>query len=107
MGKEAAAPKAMKKAMTGGEIINQLAEKTELKPKQVRAVFAELKEVAYAEVSKNEKFTIPQLVMLKLKHKPARKAGTKMMFGKQVKVAAKPASKVVKAFVAKALKDSI
>merc|ERR1711869_19267 len=80
---------------------------TELKAKQVRAVFAELKEVAYAEVAKTEKFTIPQLVMLKLKHKPARKAGTKMMFGKEVRVAAKPASKVVKAFAAKSLKDSI
>merc|ERR1712118_169623 len=43
----------------------------------------------------------------KLKHKPARKAGKKMVFGKEVKVAAKPASKVVKAFPAKALKDSI
>merc|ERR1739848_597347 len=96
-----------KKAMTSGAIVAQVAEKTELKAKQVRAVFAELREVAYAEVAKTEKFTIPQLVMLKLKHKPARKAGTKMMFGKEVRVAAKPASKVVKAFAAKSLKDSI
>merc|ERR1711907_316290 len=104
---EAMAPKAMKKAMTSGAIISQVAEKTELKTKQVRAVFAELREVAYAEVAKTEKFTIPQLVMLKLKHKPARKAGKKMMFGREVQVAAKPASKVVKAFPAKSLKDSI
>merc|ERR1712124_179121 len=95
------------KAMTSGAIVSQVAEKTELKPKQVRAVFAELREVAYAEVVKTEKFVIPQLVMLKLKHKPARKAGMKMMFGKEVRVAAKPASKVVKAFPAKSLKDSI
>merc|ERR1719387_2929146 len=60
----------MKKAMTSGAIISQVAEKTELKAKQVRAVFAELREVAYAEVAKTEKFTIPQLAMLKLKHKP-------------------------------------
>merc|ERR1711939_1205900 len=105
---EAMAPmKAMKKGMTSGAIVSQVAEKTELRAKQVRAVFAELKEVAYAEVAKNEQFTIPQLVRLKLKHKPARKAGTKMMFGKEVRVAAKPASKVVKAFPAKGLKDSI
>merc|ERR1712100_88501 len=49
-------------------------------------------------VKKTEKFVIPQLTTLKLKHKPARKAGKKLMFGKEVKVAAKPASKVVKAF---------
>ena len=99
--------KAMKKAMTSGAIVSQVAEKTELKPKQVRAVFAELREVAYAEVAKTEQFTIPQLVKLKLKHKPARKADMKMMFGKEVRVAAKPASKVVKAFPAKSLKDSV
>merc|ERR1711977_160885 len=99
---EAMAPKAMKKAMTSGAIVSQVAEKTELKPKQVRSVLAEL-----AEVAKTEQFTIPQLVKLKLKHKPARKAGMKMMFGKEVRVAAKPASKVVKAFPAKGLKDSI
>merc|ERR1719379_2715622 len=93
--------------MTSGAVISQVAEKTELKAKQVRAVFAELREVAYAEVAKTEKFAIPQLVTLKLKHKAARKAGKKMMFGKEVRVAAKPASKVVKAFPAKALKDSV
>merc|ERR1712167_550897 len=103
----AMAPKAMKKAMTSGAIISQVAEKAELKPKQVRAVLSELREVAYKEVAKTEKFVTPQLVMLKLKHKPARKAGKKMMFGKEVRVAAKPASKVVKAFPAKPLKDSI
>ena len=59
------------------------------------------------EVKKTEKFAIPQLVMLKLKHKPARKAGKRLMFGKEVKVAAKPASKVVKAFAASALKKSV
>merc|ERR1712127_1091645 len=67
-------------------------------------VLAALNTIAYAEVKKTEKFAIPQLVMLKLKHKPARKAGKRLMFGKEVKVAAKPASKVVKAFAASALK---
>merc|ERR1712224_170426 len=81
------AMKAMKagaRAMTGGVLTKKIAESTQLK--------------------KTEKFVIPQLTTLKLKHKPARKAGKKMMFGKEVKVAAKPASKVVKAFPAKALK---
>merc|ERR1739847_242515 len=85
----------------------KIAESTELKTKDVKGVFAALRTIAYAEVAKTEKFAIPQLTTLKLKHKPARKAGMKMMFGKEVKVAAKPASKVVKAFPAKALKDSI
>merc|ERR1711998_712755 len=104
------AMKAMKagaRAMTGGELTKKIAETTQLKTKDVKGVFAALQTIACAEVKKTEKFVIPQLTTLKLKHKPARKAGKKMMFGKEVKVAAKPASKVVKAFPAKALKDSI
>ena len=34
---------------------------------------AALRTIAYAEVKKTEKFIIPQLTTLKLKHKPARK----------------------------------
>merc|ERR1711874_394846 len=102
------AMKAMKagaRAMTGGDLTKKIAESTQLKNKDVKGVFAALRTIAYAEVKKTEKFVIPQITTLKLKHKPARKAGTKVMFGKEVKVAAKPASKVVKAFPAKALKD--
>merc|ERR1711939_199693 len=104
------AMKAMKagaRAMTGGVLTKKIAESTQLKTKDVKGVLAALRTIACAEVKKTEKFVIPQLTTLKLKHKPARKAGKKMMFGKEVKVAAKPASKVVKAFPAKALKDSI
>merc|ERR1712054_729202 len=101
------APMKAMKAMSGTDIYKAIAEQTELKPKVVKAVFGELQTIAYAQVAKTEKFVIPQLVMLKLKHKPATKAGVKTMFGKEVKVAAKPAKKVVQAFPAKALKDSI
>ena len=52
-----------------------IAEKTGLKSKDVKGVFGELQTIAYSEVAKSEKFVIPQLVALKLKHKPARKAG--------------------------------
>merc|ERR1711898_7303 len=99
--------KAAKKAMNMTDISKTIAEQTELKPKSVKAVFGALVEIANAEVKKTEKFAIPHLVTLKLKHKPATKAGKRMMFGKEVKVAAKPARKIVKAFPAKALKDSI
>ena len=89
------------------DLTNKIAESTQLKPKKVRQVFAALRTIAYAEVKRTKKFVIPKLLTLELKHKPARKAGTKVMFGREVKVAAKPASKVVRALPAKALKDSI
>ena len=89
------------------DLTNKIAESTQLKPKKVGQVFAALRTIAYAEVKKTKKFVIPKLLTLELKHKPARKAGTKVMFGREVKVAAKPASKVVRALPAKALEDSI
>ena len=63
--------------------------------------------LAKQEVAKTGKFVIPQTVMLKLKHKPAKPAGKRMMFGKEVVVKAKKASKIVKAFPAAALKKAI
>merc|ERR1712159_893828 len=98
---------AQAEAMTAGALTAKIGESAGLKPKDVKAVLAALTAIATAEVKKTEKFVIPQVCMLKLKHKPARKAGKKIMFGKEVKVAAKPATKVVKAFAAKALKDSV
>merc|ERR1719389_1034814 len=103
----APAMKAAKKPMAASAVVKTIAEKTDLKSKDIKGVFGELQTIAYNEVAKTEKFVIPQLVTLKLKHKPATKAGVRTMFGKEVKVAAKPAKKVVKAFPAKALKDSI
>ena len=45
--------------------------------------------------------------MIKLKKKPATKAGKRMAFGKLVHVKAKPASSVVKCYAVKALKTAI
>ena len=104
------AMKAMKagaRAMTGGDLTKKIAESTQLKTKDVKAVFAALRTIAYAEVKKTNKLVIPQLLAIKVKHKPARKAGTKMMFGKEVKVVAREASWHLKAFPASALQKSI
>jgi hypothetical protein len=65
-----------------------------------------LGQVASAEVKKCGKFVVPGIAMLKLRNKPATKATTRMMFGTMQKISAKPASKVVKAFPAKTLKDA-
>ena len=72
----------------------------------MQGVVESLCEVATAEVKKSGKFVLPGMAMLKLKHKPARKACTKLVFGEMQKVKAKPACKVVKAFAAKSFKDA-
>ena len=102
------AMKAMKggKAMTKSGILDAISTPTGLKRKEVQGVLESLCEVVTSQVKKSGKFVIPGIAMLKLKHKPARKACTKLMFGEMQKVKAKPACKVVKAFAAKALKDA-
>merc|ERR1712185_891118 len=49
--------------------------------------------------------TLPNIARLKMRTKKATKAGKRMMFGVEMKVKAKPARKVVKAFPVKVLKD--
>merc|ERR550514_2566165 len=113
---EAMKGKAMKaqpmKAMKAGAVLTKsgvfdaVSEQTGLKRKDVAGVVAALAEVAAAELKKSGQLNLPGIARLKLKHKPAKPACTRMMFGEMKKVGAKPASKAVKAFPAKSLKDS-
>merc|ERR1712216_969177 len=99
-----------KKAVTSmpkSAIAAAIADNTELKKSDVSKVLVALTGVATAQVSKAGKFSIPGLVMLKKKTNPARAAGKKLMFGKEVHVKAAKAKTIVKAYCVKALKDSI
>merc|ERR1712139_398544 len=107
MGKAMKAMKAKQVSMSAGGLFAGISSKTGSKPKDVKAIFTALQGIAASEVTKNGKFVVPNVVMLKLKHKPARPAGKRVMFGKEVKVAAKKASKVVKAFPVAAIKKAI
>merc|ERR1711865_387812 len=95
-----------KAVLTKSGVFDAVSEQTGLKRKDVSGVVAALAEVAAAELKKSGQLNLPGIARLKLKHKPARPACSKMMFGEMKKVAAKPASKAVKAFPAKSLKDS-
>merc|ERR1711992_345287 len=105
------APNAMKaaaaKAMSQGALTAALATANGLKAADCKKTLASLAAVGAKEVKSAGKFTIPGLAMLKLKTKPATKAGKREMFGKVVLVKAKPAKTVVKAFAVAALKKSI
>merc|ERR1712060_52510 len=95
------------KSMTKGAIAEALATSCELKKSMCAKVIGSLADLASQEVAKTGIFVLPGLCRLKTRTKPATKAGKKEIFGKVVMVKAKPARKVVKAFPAKALKDSI
>merc|ERR1711934_1338335 len=107
------AMKAMKKkavsakAMTKTGIADSLAAKSGLKKAEVSKVLDDFASLATTEVKKAVKFTIPGLCMLKTRVKPARKAGTAQAFGETIKVKARAAKTIVKAYVTAALKKSI
>merc|ERR1711924_67551 len=95
------------KVMTKGAITKKLAEEHGLKQKASSDLLKSFVEIAAKEVKKTGVFSIPGLCRIKTRMKPATKAGVRNMFGKEVKVAAKPAKKIVKAFPASALKKQI
>ena len=101
------APMKKATAMTKGAVAEALATKCELKKSVATKVKASLAEVATAEVKKTGIFTIPGLCRLKIRVKPATKAGKQEIFGKMCIVKAKPVQKIVKAFPAAALKAII
>merc|ERR1712216_229249 len=103
------AMKAMKsgKVMTKGALVKTLAEKHEMKTKACAGLLESLVALATTEVKKTGIFTIPGLCRIKTRVKPATKAGLRMAFGQEVKVKAKPARTVVKAFPVAALKAQI
>merc|ERR1712100_484086 len=94
-------------AMSKSGIAAAIATATSQKPAVVKSVLDSLATVATKEVKKNGKFTIPGLVMIKTRVKPATKAGKREIFGKLTMVKAKPAKTIVKGYCVAALKKSI
>merc|ERR1711971_107989 len=102
--------KAMKsgaKAMSKGALLKTIATEQGFKAKTCSQVINSFVTIATKEVKKTGVFAIPGLCRIKTRVKPATKAGVRVMFGKEMKVAAKPAKTVVKAFAAAALKKQI
>merc|ERR1712000_299968 len=95
------------KAMTKGGIAEALAAECELKKTVCSKVLDSLAAIATKEVKGTGLFSVPGLCRIKTRMKPATKAGKREVFGKVMMVKAKPARKVVKAFPAAALKQSI
>merc|ERR1712066_909978 len=99
--------KAGARAMTKGDLLKAIATEHDMKTKEVSNVLNSLMTVASSQVKKAGVFTIPGVCRIKTRVKPATKAGMKMIFGKEVKVKAKPAKTLVKAFPVAALKKQI
>ena len=99
------------KPSTKTEIVNALAEKTGLSKKDIAGVLAELSALVKKDLGGRGPgvFSIPGLVKLKVISKPAVKAhkGINPFTKEPTVFKAKPARKVVKAQVLKAVKDMV
>merc|ERR1711934_649331 len=106
----APAMKAMKKAgatgLTASAAFTKVAESTELKPKQVKAVVTSYLELAAGELKKNGKFKLGGVLNMKLKKKPAVAArkGVNPFTKEPCVFKAKPASKTVRVLPMKKFK---
>jgi nucleoid DNA-binding protein len=103
----------IEKPMSKGEILAELADRTELSRKQVGRVFEELAALIEQHVGKRSvgTFALPGLLKIKVVHRPARPArkGVPNPFrpGETMDVAAKPASRKVKVLPLSKLKGMI
>lgn len=101
----------VKEKFTKTEILDHIAESTELTRKQVAAVIESLGDVIEAHVKKNAvgEFVLPGLLKITTVRKPAVKArkGINPFTKEEVMFKAKPASTVVKVRPLKKLKDMV
>merc|ERR1711874_598766 len=94
-------------ALSKGGMADALTGESGLKKAECAKILDALAELGAEQVKKVGKFVLPGLCMIKTRVKPATKAGVRVIFGKEQKVAAKPAKTVVKAFPVSSLKKAI
>ena len=92
---------AASKAMTKGQLISALAEKSDVSKAAVKGILEDLASIAYKEAKTG--FTLPGVGKLVLVNRKAR-MGRNPATGETIKI---PAKKVVKFRIAKACKDAI
>lgn len=89
--------------MTKSQLMQTLAEKTNMSKKDVMSMWDILTALAYSEVKSSGEMTLPGLGKLVKKHRAAR-MGRNPLTGAQIQI---PAKTVVKFRVAKAAKDAV
>ena len=109
--KAASAAKTIKEPMTKSALYATISDSTQLKKKDVVAVFEELTNIINGHVKKNGAgiFTMPGLCKIKVVRKPATKArkGINPFTGEPTVFKAKPARNVVKILALKNLKEMV
>jgi nucleoid DNA-binding protein len=99
------------KRMTKAQIMSELADKSGLTKKEIANVFDALRDLVKKELGRrgSGEFVIPDMVKLKVRKIPAKPArmGRNPATGEEMMLAAKPASKKIRATTLKKLKDLV
>jgi DNA-binding protein HU-beta len=95
--------------MTKSQLIEKIAETTELSKKDVKGVIETMATLGYKELKKSGVFLVPGFAKFVVVKKPATKArkGTNPFTGEAMTFKAKPARKIVRARPVKAAKDAV
>ncbi|CAN5262731.1 HU family DNA-binding protein [soil metagenome] len=99
----------MSTQLTKSQLIEKIAEASELAKKDVKGVLEELAVIGYKELKKTGVFLVPGFAKFVVIKKPATKArkGTNPFTGEPMTFKAKPARKIVRARPVKAAKDAV
>ena len=95
--------------ITKSQLIEKIADATELSKRDVKGVLESLATVGYKELKKSGVFTVPGFAKFVVVKKPATKArkGINPFTGEPTTFKAKPARKIVRARPVKAAKDAV
>ena len=95
--------------MTKNQLIDAIAEGTQVSKGDVKAVIEQMATVGYKELNESGDFVIPGFVKISVVNKPATEArsGVNPFTKEPMEFAAKPASKTVKAAPLKVAKDAV
>ena len=99
-----------KKKMTKSAFIAHLTDGTDHKKSEVAALYDKIVDTVAAQLKANDEFILPGIAKLMIKKGAAYKGGEKKIMpatGQEYITKPRPASKKVKAFPVKALKDAV
>ena len=95
--------------MTKTQLIDAIAEATQLSKGDVKQVVEQMATIGYKELNESGEFTVPGFVKMSIAIKPATEArmGVNPFTKESMEFAAKPASKKVKVSPLKVVKDAV
>jgi len=103
----AAAKAAPRSKQTAAELQNAIADASGLPPKDAKRFLEALRDVAAKTLRETKVFKLHNVVLIRMRSKPPRNAGTRAMFGKEIVLPARPASQRITAMAVKPLYHAV